>query len=617
MARITDEDIEKVREATDIVSLIGERIVLKQKSGVFWGCCPFHGEKTPSFKVDPTSGLFYCFGCHEHGDAFKFLQLTESLEFPEAVRVLAERAHIELEATEGQNNVAGFVSQVRSVCEDTATFYHDMLNGLRSPEADAARSYLGSRGFGSEISKTWQLGFAPGNGSLVAHLKKKGHSDKAIESANVGIRSGLQLRDRFYNRVMFPIRDVSGRVIAFGGRVIGQGNPKYLNSSDTPIFHKSRNMYGIDKAKPEILKSKTAVVVEGYTDVIALSKSGIVNAVATLGTALTSEHIKLLSRFAIRIIYIFDGDEAGLRAADRAVEFIDQTITVESSANPIVLDVVVLPAGTDPADIASSEGGAQEFSKLLKTAVPLIRFAIDRRLSRWDLSRPEERQRAINDCTSILVPIKGSVMATDYAQYIVDKLWASGVRVELSQILDALANQKNTMPNHSVPDEQGVVIKSGTNLFVLGKEATSDERLAQEIIAFMVLDKRARNFLAQNVETDMFVSQIYRQMFSLLSGELKQSDIGAAVSRLTDAFPGSDAFISTFNFTQMDETKMKSLVEEMVLRMKETSMEREVAHNTAKLKDETSRPDERVELIRTIAKTQLELSFLRTKRHLS
>ncbi len=439
MAGISEEDIQKVREANDLVAVIGERTPVKQRGRDFWCCCPLHNEKTPSFKIDPATQLWHCFGCGEGGDVFSFIMKTEDLNFPEAVRRLAERAHIEISDADGPRSVGSSKkARLKAVCEEAADFYHTQLMRNPGPEASAARSYLGARGLGGDVPKTWRLGFAPGRGQLVRHLAAKGFKPDEMVQANVALAGdGGRLRDRFYNRVMFPINDPQGECIAFGGRVVGKGEPKYLNSQETPLFHKSQVLYGMEKAKASMASTGTAIVCEGYTDVIALHEAGIRNAVATLGTALTMRHIRLLARHAQhRIVYLFDGDEAGQRAADRALAFIDDSMTPEAGRTKIELAAVTLPDNLDPADFVSDRGGAA-LQELVEHAQPLLKYGIDRRLARHDLSRAEGRSAALVDALSVLAPIKDSMLARDYAVQI-----ASRCRAREEDVLDQLGKLK-------------------------------------------------------------------------------------------------------------------------------------------------------------------------------
>ncbi|MCR5582009.1 MAG: DNA primase [Eggerthellaceae bacterium] len=423
MAGISDEDKERVRAATDIVALFSERSVMRQKGRDFWCCCPFHEEKSPSCKVDPNTQQYYCFGCHEHGDVFTYVMKTEGIEFPDAVRRLAERAGIEIKESGGPSIPRSYKERLRGVCNDTRDFYHSQLMRLKSPEADAARAYLGGRNLGGSVPKDWNLGFAPGRGALIAHLRSRGYSIKEMVDANVVVQyDGSRPRDRFFNRIMFPIHDESGQCIAFGGRVVGKGEPKYLNTNDTPLFHKSNVLFGLDKAKSRMTSTGTAIVVEGYTDVIALHESGVTNAVATLGTALTTQHIRVLSRHAgKRVIYLFDGDEAGQRATDRALGFIDESMTPEAGKHQVELLACTLPDDLDPADFVSQRG-VEALQAELDAAKPLIAFGIDRHIARFDTSTAEGRTAAFADAIALLAPIKDSLLATEYAVDIAGRL---------------------------------------------------------------------------------------------------------------------------------------------------------------------------------------------------
>ncbi len=412
-----------MRDATDLVSFVSESIVLKKKGRLFWGNCPFHGEKTPSFKIDPGTQLWHCFGCGLGGDVFGYVMRSENLDFPDAVRRLAERAHIEIVEEGGAGLPAGRKERLIAACEAAAEYFHKNLTAGKSPGAAQAREYLKRRGFGIEVAKRWRLGYAPsGKDEMTRALLAQGFTRDELVEANItlAVERGA-LKDRFFGRIMFPITDLSGRVIAFGGRVVGDGHPKYLNSNETPVFHKSANMYGIDRARNEIVASGTAVVVEGYTDVIALAEQGIGFVVATLGTALTERHVKLLGRFAKRVVYLFDGDEAGLRAANRAAEFIDASATPEAGSSRVDLGVAVIPDAMDPADFVSAKGPA-EMRALIDGAQPLLRFVIDQRLSTFDLSSPEGKSAALAAAVQPLAPIRGSILAQEYVSYIAGRL---------------------------------------------------------------------------------------------------------------------------------------------------------------------------------------------------
>lgn len=413
---ISDEDKERVRQATDIVQLVGETVELRQRGREFWGCCPFHHEKTPSFKVDPATGLWHCFGaCSEGGDVFKYVMKRENLSFPDSIRYLADRAGIEL--TEDRGAVRGprknRLIEALTLADD---YYHTMLMRGRGEGPAAARAYLAGRGFGSDVCRRWHLGYAPGRGALVAYLRGKGFSPKELIAANLAVERSGRLADWFYDRAMFPIHDEQGRTIAFGGRILRPATnaPKYLNTRDTTVFNKGKHLFAYDRAKETMAATGTAIVCEGYTDVIAMHEAGFTNAVAALGTAFRIDHIRLMERQRVsRIICMFDGDEAGQRAAERAVQFIDKT-----SASMVC---VVLPDGQDPMEFLSSHD-ASAMQAELDAAVPLMDFVFTKRLAGYDLSAPGRRVKALDEMAQLLAPLKNSVLLDEYATQLADAL---------------------------------------------------------------------------------------------------------------------------------------------------------------------------------------------------
>ena len=413
---ITDEDKERVRQATDFVQLVAETVELRQRGQDFWGCCPFHGEKSPSFKVNPSTGLWHCFGCGEGGDVFSYVQRRENLDFPDAIRCLADRAGIEL--TEERSGRRGPKrSRLLEALGAAEKFYHTMLMRGKGEGPDEARRYFAGRGFGSSVCRSWDLGFAPGRGSLVAHLRKLGFTPAEMIAADLAQERSGRLVDRFYDRVMFPIHDEQGRAIAFGGRIIGPKRDnvaKYVNTRDTAAFNKGKHLFAYDRAKEGMAATGEAIVCEGYTDVIAMHEAGFTNAVAALGTAFRLDHVRLMERQRVsRIICLFDGDAAGQRAAERAIRYLDKT----SAA----LMCVVLPDGQDPMEFLAAHG-ADALRPILASARPLMDFVFEKRLEGYDLSAPGRRVRALEDMARVLAPLKRSVLLHEYATRLADAL---------------------------------------------------------------------------------------------------------------------------------------------------------------------------------------------------
>jgi DNA primase len=615
VGRIADEDVARVREATDLLDLVQERVVLKQRGRLFWGCCPFHQEKTPSFKVDPATGLWHCFGCGIGGDVYGWVMRTEGVDFGEAVRMLADRAHIEIHETSG-GAPRSERERLIAANEAAVAYYHDVLT--KSPDALAAkaRDYLTGRGFGSAVAKKWRLGFASGRGRLTRQLREGGFTAEELVSANLALKGDAgRLRDRFFDRVMFPIFDINGRPIAFGGRVIGAGEPKYLNSQDTPVFHKSANLYGIDKAKALITSSGTAIVVEGYTDVIALHEAGVANAVATLGTALTREHVRLLGRFARRVVYLFDGDAAGLRAADRAAEFIDRTITPEAGQGRIELFVAVIPNGNDPAECVEAEG-AEALAALVEAAVPLLRFSIDRRLERWDLDRPEERSRALKEAAEVLAPVKDSLLADDYATYIADKLFA-----DVSTVKRAIASAKvapRAEPRAQVADGAAA---TGVEAGRLGVDAalrveSPQTRLERDLLDLLVRTPRLRQRARFLLSEDLLSDPVHNAIAEVIASAGVGISAEALVGRLAELVPGSAEALSGATLGDVSGEDVEAAERDMTRKLKEFDLERRIAQGKARLKQRGSFKDqgEFDDVFKSVSELQRELGEYRQGR---
>ncbi|MDI6712316.1 MAG: DNA primase [Anaerosomatales bacterium] len=606
MGRIPDEDIQRVRDATDIVQLVSESVLLKQRGRLWWGNCPFHQEKTPSFKVDPATQLWHCFGCGAGGDVFGFVMQSQGLEFADAVRWLAERARIEIRE-EGGGTPSGRKERLRAACEAAAAFYHKVLMSGRTPEAQAAREYLASRGFGSAVAKRWRLGFAPSDGrSLVQHLATAGFTREEVLEAGLAVgNAGSRLRDRFIGRVMFPIGDIHGRVIAFGGRILesaGATGPKYLNSNETPIFVKAANLYGIDRARNAIVVDGTAVVVEGYTDVIALHEAGITTAVATLGTALGERHVRLLARFAKRIVYLFDGDEAGLRAADRALEFLDWSATPEAGSARIDLAVGIIPDGLDPADFVKSQG-VDAMRAVIAGAAPLVRFAIDRRLQRHDLSSPEGKAAALTDAAEVLARVGGSLIAQEYAQYVADRLFVSA-----DVVVSAIhAARKGGRPALAAPDAEAAVEEQG-----LPSSVTAVEHALLELVCrYPSIRSAARELLEEEFGEPLLGPEARIILDAVVgAGDATGDDL---VARVRTSHPEAVTWVSALLVDAAEVEDVEYAFHEIADRLKESGLERLILRKNARLRelDPVRDAGEVDVLFREVAELQRRLAALK------
>ena len=427
--KISARDIEEVKARVNIADVIGGYVALKPASaGSLKGLCPFHQEKSPSFNVRPLQGFYHCFGCGAGGDVYKFLQEVESLSFYEAVENLAQKASYTLTYEAGSN--APDQGQKARIYEANLAASKYFAEQLGTDAATTGRDFLKSRGFDKSAAETFGVGFAPkGWNNLVDHLKTLGFTEDELVLASLASRGERGLYDKFRGRLIWPIRDTSNQVIGFGARKLfddDQG-PKYLNTSETPVYHKSAVLYGIDLAKKEISKSQKVVVVEGYTDVMACHLAGVTTAVATCGTAFGDEHIRILNRMLsanvdspAEVIFTFDPDDAGQKAAMRAFADADKF-----HANSFI---AVGPDGLDPSDLRVQKGD-EAVQLMIESKKPIYEFAIKQKLKNFDLSSVEGRVGAARAAASVIATIRDSAMRSVYLREV-----ANWVNLDVSEV---------------------------------------------------------------------------------------------------------------------------------------------------------------------------------------
>jgi len=411
---IVAEDVEAVRSATDLVALVSERAALRRVGRRWVGLCPFHAENTPSFSVNAELGVYYCFGCHAHGDAITYVRETEHLDFAGAVEHLASRAGMALrydayggpgEARAGAKKKA----ELTEVLERAIEWYHERL--LSAPDAAEARKYLRGRGYDGRTVRHYKLGWAPaGQGAL---SRETGISVELLEAAGLAHRGPYGgVVDFFKERVLFPIYDAAGRPVGMGGRILPGGEgPKYKNTQATALYDKSRVLYGLNWAKSAVVERGQAVVCEGYTDVIGMHGAGVAEAVATCGTAFAEGHMKLLSGFARRIVLAYDADAAGQGAAERVYEW--------EKRFQVSMFVAELPAGSDPADLARSS--PELLRKCVAAAVPFLAFRLQRHFCGADLSTPESRARAAEAALAMVAEHPDALVRDQYLMQVADR----------------------------------------------------------------------------------------------------------------------------------------------------------------------------------------------------
>jgi DNA primase len=402
---ILDEDVIRVRDATDIVALASEHLALKRTGSRFVGLCPFHAEKTPSFSINPELNLYYCFGCQASGDAITFVREVEHLDFVDAVERLAARAGITLRYDD--KAVAQDRTKKQRLSEAVAaarSFYHGLL--IEAPEGGHARRYLRSRGFDGDAARRFELGWAPDDFDRLSHHLQQAKFARAdiVDAGLAFVNKVNKLQDQFRARLMFPIADSRGEAVGFGGRALGDAGPKYKNSPETAIYQKSRLLYGLNWAKAEIVARGEVVICEGYTDVMAFALAGAPNSVATCGTALADDHFQILKNLARKVVLAYDSDAAGQGAAEKWYGW-EQRYEIQ-------LEVADLPAGRDPADVWHDD--PQLLLAALDRAAPFLQFRIDRVLGAADLATLEGRARAAETAATIVAQHPSELVRDQY-----------------------------------------------------------------------------------------------------------------------------------------------------------------------------------------------------------
>ena len=404
--RYPREVIDEVRLQNDIVEVISQYVPLKQKGSTHWGLCPFHNEKTASFSVSSEKQFYYCFGCGAAGNVFSFLMEMDGLDFPEAMKKLAERAHIDLPEPERSAQVIAAEQAKQRLFDIHTTAGRYFYDCLQEKQGEQARAYLAKRQMDPRMARKFGIGYSPDSyDALFRHLKEKGFTVSDILKSGLVLenKDGKGYHDRFRGRLMFPIFDVQGRVVGFGGRILAKGEPKYLNSPETILFSKSRNLYGLNFAKAA--KKRELILVEGYMDMLSIYQAGFHNVVASLGTAFNQEHARTLKRFADDVILLYDSDEAGTNAALRAIPVLVK--------NGFRVKVTQVPDGKDPDEFIKAKGAA-EFSKLLINAVHYISFEIACIQRKYNLKNPEHRVRFATEAAEILSKLDSEIERNVY-----------------------------------------------------------------------------------------------------------------------------------------------------------------------------------------------------------
>ncbi len=503
------EDIDRVRERTDLAELAAEVTKVKRSGRSVMAVCPFHSEKTPSLSIDPARGLYHCFGCGKSGDVFSWIEETQGVDFAGSVELLARRAGVTLTETPGASKRRSRREALVAAMSDAVSFYTERLKS--APDAASARSYLRGRGYDTGVVDRFKLGYAPAAwDELTKHLRDRGHAEDAITLAGLGSRSRRgTVIDRFRGRVLFPIYDLRGDPVGFGARLLEGDGPKYLNSPETPIYHKSRLLYGLNWAKSEIVRAGEAVVVEGYTDVIAFHLADRPIAVATCGTALVDDHLDLLRRFSERIVLAFDADSAGTGAALRGF---DKVLPGE-----LDLRVGLLPEGRDPADLVG-EGDEELLRKAVAESIPLLQFRIEQDLAGYDLDEAEARGRAAAAAARLVALHPNAVVRHEYAVLV-----SRRTGVDLS-VVEAAVRGSLPAPPRSRQSEPM-------------RRLSGQEKAERELLRLVLANDPGLR--GESVDADLFADETHRAGYELVAPSI--ADLPAGVAPDLGSLLGDDA----------------------------------------------------------------------------
>ncbi|KHF41872.1 DNA primase [Halalkalibacter okhensis] len=547
--RIPDEKVELVRRSSDIVEVISDYVQLKKQGRQYIGLCPFHGEKSPSFSVSPDKQLYHCFGCGAGGNVFSFLMELEGLTFIESVRKLGERANIDLPEVTAETTAQGPQVLMRSAHELAAKLYYHVLT--LTEQGSEGRSYVKKRGFTKEQIEHFQIGFAPDRwDALVTILSKRNFSlETMVQASLLGERESKDgYYDRFRNRLMFPIWDGQGNVIAFGGRTISDEKPKYLNSSDSPIFHKGNTLYGLHLARPSIRKQGSTVLFEGYVDVIAAWGAGLSNTIATLGTALTQEQAKVIRRNAETVTICYDSDKAGTSAAFRSAGILEQV--------GCTVKVAQMPEGLDPDDYIRTYGAESFKSNVIGESLTLMSFKMRYLRKGKNMQNEAERMSYIEDVLKEISALPRAVERDHYLRQIAE---------EFSLSLEALKHEQFQIYREKRKQDQSQY---------QAKERPIQSRKSLEAKKLLPAHQNAERFLLAHMMRDVEVTELVQER---IGGSFNIDEHQAIAAHLFAYFgEGYEANPSQFIQGLQDERLIRIATELAMMSLNDDVQEQEL-----------------------------------------
>ena len=577
MAATLEQLVQDIKERLDIVEVVSEKVILKKRGGQYWGLCPFHKEKTPSFSVNPRLGIYKCFGCGAGGDALQFIMKTENRDFMDVITELAERFGLEMPSSRKNTGSKELKEEMMAACQKAAEFYNTYLLQDKSSETLNVLEYLSARGINKDIINKYTLGFASQNHTKLYDILKVKYSDDVLEKAGLILKSqGHGITDRFRRRIIIPIQNEYGDFVAFGARAIENGqNPKYLNSSDSLIYNKSKLLFGLYTAKEAIKRDDKIILMEGYFDVISAQAHGIENAVAACGTSLTAEHIKLLSRYSkSRKIYLaFDTDTAGQKATARNAELIKQAfqglgnikqfdesyVSASDDRYACEIRVIAPPEGKDPDEFIRS-AGAESYKKYMEHAPLLIDFQINSILKdKSEIKTPTDKTRFIKQIIPILSEINNEIIQSEYI-----KIVANTLNINSEALYNEIKRVKTLNSTHEINlnniVKKDVSISEKAQKNLLSVFLVTDCRYSFEQIKEMIGDIQFTDEMLINVKSTIdkltcTVNNVKELIEKLYTAYLENPEIQSIITDLI-------SISETFN--NLDDKDFKNIIYENI-----------------------------------------------------
>ncbi len=499
--------IDELVAQNPIEDVVGQYVSLKRSGSNLFGLCPFHGEKTASFSVAPDKGIYYCFGCHKGGGVVNFMMEVESLSYPDAVRALAKRVGMEVPEDEQYQSRYRQQERLWALMKEAGRFFHAQLY---SPAGKECLEYIQKRGLSKAIVTTFGIGFAPNSwNSLVNAMRKKGYTDQELKDADlVGEKNG-RIYDRFRNRLMFPIIDVRGNVIGFGGRVLDDSKPKYLNSNETLIFNKRKNLFGMNFAKKT--KQPYMILVEGNIDVVSLHQFGFDNAVASLGTSLTEEQVTLLSKYTEQVVLTYDGDEAGQRAAQRAIPMLEKA--------GIQVKVLQMKDAKDP-DEFLQKFGPERFRSLLEDSANRVEYQLEGIRRKYDLSDDTQRVQYVQECAGLIASLPSAVQREIYSGRVsqIGKVSTSAMALEVEKAFKRrLSKEKKKQEAIDLAPAKSLQPQSRSIRY-----ENMNSAMAEETLIAMLLKAPALFEKTGRLTADMFSAAIFGKAYGQMQDRFRQ-----------------------------------------------------------------------------------------------